>query len=208
MIRIDATAPISKLQERVLFLSRWLKTPAAIGAILPSGRRLARVMAAEAVRQGPGPVIEIGAGTGVVTEALLELGVAPDQLIAVERDPALFRLLADRFPNILVIQGDATKLSELVAPHLQTPARAVVSGLPMLSLPAESCRAVLEQSLAVMAKDGLLVQYTYAWTSPVSRRMMTALGLSVRPVAFVARNLPPATVWAYQRIGAAKRRAA
>ena len=66
------------------------------------------------IRTPSGPVIELGPGTGPVTEALVEHGVDPARLILVEFNPDFCRLLRTRYPAATVVQGDAYRLRRLL----------------------------------------------------------------------------------------------
>ena len=145
-----------------------------------------------------GPVVELGGGTGVVTAALLAAGVDAPSLVVVERDPALHRLIARRFPSVRVLCGDATDLVELLAPLGLGPACAVVSSLPLLAMSRETQRRIIEAALAVMAPDAPIIQFTYGLFSPIDRG---ALGLDGEVADRVLINLPPARVWRYYRSG-------
>ena len=65
----------------------------------------------------PGPVIELGPGTGPVTEALVARGVHPSRLVLVEFNPTFCRLLRSRYPEATVVQGDAYALKRLLTEH-------------------------------------------------------------------------------------------
>src|SRR5690349_15704513 len=122
-----------RLDDEVRFIRSWLEKPLAIGAVTPSGRVLARTMARYVDTKIPGPVIELGPGTGPVTEALVARGVHPKRLVLVEFNPAFCRLLRTRYPEATVVQGDAYALKRLLGDKLEEPAAAVVSGLPLLT---------------------------------------------------------------------------
>jgi phosphatidylethanolamine/phosphatidyl-N-methylethanolamine N-methyltransferase len=96
-----------RLDDEVHFIRSWLEKPLATGAVTPSGRVLAKAMARYVDPDIPGPVIELGPGTGPVTEALLEQGVAEERLVLVEFNPTFCQLLHARFPKASVMQGDA-----------------------------------------------------------------------------------------------------
>lgn len=177
------------------FFKLWLKNPLSIGNFTVSSRRLAGAMAA-ALPRGAGPVIELGGGTGVVTQALLERGVAPDELIVVERNETLHAMLRERFPDVRVLLGNAAELTALLRPLELPPGRAVVSSLPIISMPRPIQRAIVEQSFAALGGDGSFVQYTYGPVSPLPRR---ALHLDGSVTKRVLGNLPPARVWVYRR---------
>jgi phosphatidylethanolamine/phosphatidyl-N-methylethanolamine N-methyltransferase len=190
-----------------MFFRQWLRNPLRIGAVAPSSRDLAEAMA----RLVPmplhgtpgGPVIELGGGTGPITTALLDVGVPPDQLYVVERDPLLHRRLATRFPAVHVLHGDAAHLRSLLHPLGVHEAAAVVSGLPLLSMKRSVQRAIVQEAFAFLPHGAPYIQFTYGLFSPVPRR---AFGVVGRPESVVLGNLPPARVWVYRKpaTGAAK----
>ena len=187
---------MSALNDTCQFLKVWLRRPLTIGTVMPSGQALARAIARQVPLPTTLPILELGAGTGAITAALLDAGVPPDQLIAVEREDVLFATLTRRFPGIRAVRGDATRLQDLLRTHGVSQVGAVVSGLPLVSLPAAVCHAIIEQSLKVMAPGAPFVQFTYALASPIDRQ---AHGLDGRRVDHIWANFPPAHVWVYRR---------
>jgi phosphatidylethanolamine/phosphatidyl-N-methylethanolamine N-methyltransferase len=190
--------PPERESDLVLFLSRWIRAPLRIGALAPSsphlGREMARAFDAGAARM----VIELGGGTGRITRALLDAGVAPDRLVVIEADDKLAALLRARFPQLRVVHGDARDLCDLLRPLGIVSASAVVSGLPILSMPPETQRRIVGQAFELMGEDGTFVQFTYGPVSPVmapARR-----GLRAEVTGRVWRNFPPASVWRYRRL--------
>jgi phosphatidylethanolamine/phosphatidyl-N-methylethanolamine N-methyltransferase len=181
------------------FFRLWLRRPAGIGAVLPSGMSLARAMAEGIDLAAPGVVVELGGGTGNVTRALLAAGVPREDLIVIEREPTLCVLIAERFPGIGVICADARDLSGLPAILDGRPVKCVVSGLPLLSIERSDCRRILQSAFDLLAPDGLFLQFTYTPVSPIARRTYRPLGLQAERVDWVFRNFPPATVWRYRR---------
>src|SRR5215470_1679189 len=137
--------------EPILFLRRWLKDPLKIGAIAPSGRDLAAAMARLVPIDSQVPVIELGGGTGSITEALLEAGIARSRLFVVERDEALHDLLVRRFPQVKILLGDAAQLTALMRPLGISRASAIVSGLPLLAMRDSVRDRIVEESFAVLA---------------------------------------------------------
>jgi phosphatidylethanolamine/phosphatidyl-N-methylethanolamine N-methyltransferase len=183
------------LPSEGLFFVRWLKAPHQIGALVPASRHLARAMAGQ-ITPAAGLVIELGGGTGTVTQALLDAGLPPERLIVVERDPAFYVLLKKRFPLIKVLRGDAARLRALLAPLGVSRAATVVSSLPLLSMPQPLRQRIVEESFAVLAERGTFIQYTYGAFSPLRRRKS---GLKGEIAARVWRNFPPAAVWCFRR---------
>ncbi|MHA1151947.1 MAG: class I SAM-dependent methyltransferase [Alphaproteobacteria bacterium] len=186
-------------RDEIRFFLRWLRRPARLGAVMPSGPALAAALAAEVDTQAPGAVVELGSGTGRVTAALLEAGVAPAALVAIEREASFCALLAARFPGARVVRGDARALGRVLERNGVGAVKAVVSSLPLLNLSERERRAVLAQAVAALEPGGVLVQYTYGPAEPVSAELRAELGLIGERTHWILANLPPAAVWRYRR---------
>lgn len=199
----DASASGHRRRDAALFLWKWLQAPLKVGAVWPSGRRLGRALAAEVDLSRPGVVVELGAGTGNVTDALLQAGVPADRLVAVELDPGLAGVLQRRFPQIRVVVGNAGDLSRILRAEGVGRISTVVSCLPLVSLPSSLVRQIVTESFAMLVPDGRLVQFTYGLTSPIPLRHFRPLRLEGRRTRRVWQNVPPASVWTYRRAAAA-----
>src|ERR1700680_659194 len=114
-----------RIDDEVRFIRSWMEKPLATGAVMPSGKPLARAMAQCVDPERPGPVVELGPGTGAVTAALIQQGVDPSRMVLVESSPTFCRLLTGRYPQATVVQGDAYTLKRLLASLLPQPAAAV-----------------------------------------------------------------------------------
>ncbi|TAN07381.1 MAG: methyltransferase domain-containing protein [Rhodanobacteraceae bacterium] len=183
------------------FLRQWFRDPVKMASVTPSGRQLTRMMVAQ-LPADCSRVVELGAGTGVFTRALLDAGIAPSQLLVVEINPDLSDFLRDRFPRVPVACADARHLDTLAAERgllADGKLDAVVSGLGMLSMSSELRCEILRAAFAALGDDGRFIQFTYGPFSPVRRREREALGLRMHRAGFAPRNLPPATVYVYQR---------
>jgi phosphatidylethanolamine/phosphatidyl-N-methylethanolamine N-methyltransferase len=183
--------------DYALFFGLWLQKPLQIAAITPSSKRLAQVMAELVDFDRPGPVLELGAGTGGLTRGLLQAGCPRDRLIALEREPSLAAALQRSFPGIATIVGDATALGEHFAQRGTDRLCAVVSSLPIKWFPVAAQRAIVEPCLTRLGPGGVLLQMTNAFASPIA---IEPLGIAGERVAHVWRNLPPAQVWAYSTL--------
>src|SRR5215212_8622987 len=95
-----------RLDDEVRFIGSWINKPLAVGSVTPSSKPLARTMAQYVDPHGDGPVIELGPGTGPITEALVEHGVDPSRLVLIEFNPTFCELLRRRFPEATVVQAD------------------------------------------------------------------------------------------------------
>jgi phosphatidylethanolamine/phosphatidyl-N-methylethanolamine N-methyltransferase len=184
-----------RLDDEVRFIRSWLEKPLAIGAVTPSGRCLARAMARYIDPSVAGPIVELGPGTGPVTEALVNEGVDPERLVLVEFNPTFCQLLRSRFPEATVIQGDAYSLRRLLKDFLLDPAAAVVSGLPLFTKPARVRLRLLREALELMRPGAPFVQFTYAVVPPIPR----ISGVRTQASERIWLNLPPARVWVYRK---------
>lgn len=179
--------------------AKWLRNPFRIGTVTPSGRALSRRMAAHASLELPGAVVELGGGTGVITEALLARGVAPERLISVEYDPELAALLRHRFPAIAVVEGDAAELRQMLARLGHAQAATVVSGLPLLGMSGAVQERILGAIFDVLVPGGRMVQFTYGPAMPARARIVEQMKLRAACVGYVLLNVPPARVWCFEK---------
>ncbi|MBS0518090.1 MAG: methyltransferase domain-containing protein [Proteobacteria bacterium] len=185
-----------------LFLKRWLRRPLSVGAVMPSGRWLTQAMArytTAALAGQAGYVLELGAGTGEVTRALLAAGIPVDRLALVERDPELVAFLRRHIPGPKIIEGDAARLPQLLAANGIAQVAVVVSSLPLLSLPAEVVRGIVEGAFQLLPPGGVLVQFTYGPSPPVPKILRAEFGLVGTRSRRIWRNVPPAVVWTFTR---------
>ncbi len=180
--------------DTLLFLRSWLTKPLEVAAIAPSSTRLAAAMTTEIGRY-TGDVLELGPGTGIFTRALLQNGVRQDQLVLVERNPTFAALLRGRFPEATLIEGDAQHL-RLAAPRK---IGAAISGLPLLSMPRQAVRDILEAVFRHLTDDGCLFQFTYGPRCPVPAALLEILHLEASFLRWVPLNLPPASVYRLSR---------
>lgn len=191
----------NRTTERLRFIGQWLKNPRQTGSVTPSSPELAAAMLSE-LPANTGRVIELGGGTGALTRALVDHGIAGKQLMVLELNQQLHAHLRLQFPKELMVLGNAGELAQLAAEagFLDDGlADAVVSGLGLLSMDRSSATRILESAFACLRPDGRFIQFTYSPTSPVMESVLAAMGLSMRRGEFVLRNVPPATVWVYQR---------
>lgn len=184
--------------ESLIFLRSWLRNPRRVGAVAPSGQALARRITAE-ITPASAPVIELGPGTGAFTQALLLRGVPPDRLVLIEADRAFARALEARFPTLRILAMDAARLGRVDPLFGDARAGAVVSGLPLLAMPAEVVDAIVGGAFAQLRANGSFYQFTYGPRCPVPRATLDRLGLVAERIGFALWNLPPASVYRIRR---------
>jgi phosphatidylethanolamine/phosphatidyl-N-methylethanolamine N-methyltransferase len=185
-----------RLDDEVRFLRSWIEKPLRMGAVMPSGKMLARTMAQYVDVNSTGPVVELGPGTGAITTALLAHGVDQKRLVLIEFNPAFCALLKERYPQATVVQGDAYALRDTLWNVLKTPASAVVSGLPLVTKPMLTRLKLIREAFVAMAPGAPFVQFTYSVVPPIPK---TLPGVSTEASERIWMNLPPARVWVYRK---------
>ena len=191
--RVEKKNP--RLDDEVQFIRSWIEKPLSTGAVMPSSRMLARAMARCVDPKSEGPVIELGPGTGPVTEALVEHGIDPARLVLVEFNPDFCRLLRSRYPQATVVQGDAYRLRRLLETHVSQPAAAMVSGLPLVTKPLRTRIRLISDAMTLLAPGAPFVQFTYAMLPPIPKKLP---GVRAEASELIWMNLPPARVWVYR----------
>jgi phosphatidylethanolamine/phosphatidyl-N-methylethanolamine N-methyltransferase len=185
-----------RILDDVAFIRSWIEKPISMGAVTPSSRVLARAMARYVDPEIPGPVIELGSGTGAVTQALVDKGVDPARLVLVEFNPSFCRLLRTRYPDATVIQGDAYRINHLLGGLLREPAAAVVSGLPLVTKPFRRRLRLIGEAFDLMVPGAPFVQFTYAMVTPIPMR---TVNVTAHASELIWMNVPPARVWVYRK---------
>ena len=180
--------------DLALFRRRLLQNPKQVSALAPSSRYLARAMAA-GLGQRTGRVVEFGPGTGRLTRAILEAGVPARQLDLFELDIDFVRHLHQQFPGVAVHHLGADRADEIVPPGVG----AVVSGLPLLSMPEAVREAIVAAAFRILAPGAPYIQFTYGPKPPLPAESVARLGLRVEPGPKVWLNLPPARVYRFYR---------
>lgn len=187
-----------RLDDEVRFIRSWFDKPFTMGSVTPSGRVLARAMARYVDVDVPGPVIELGAGTGPVTQALVDHGVDQSRLVLVEFNPSFCRLLRTRYPNATVIQGNAYRIEHLLGSLLREKAAALVSGLPLVTKPFKIRQRLMDEAFGLMAPGAPFIQFTYAMVPPIPNR---PADVTAKASELIWQNFPPARVWVYRKGG-------
>lgn len=181
--------------DAALFFRQLLSNPLQVSAIAPSSPWLARAMA-----QGLGPdsgrVVEFGPGTGVLTKGILDAGVAPENLTLYEMNADFCQHLRRKFPGVTVHNAPAQS-----APNTaDAGVTAVVSGLPLLSMPLPLRESIVKSAFDILSPDGVYIQFTYGTKPAVSAEQLSRLGLMASRGQKVWRNFPPAHVHRFHRL--------
>jgi phosphatidylethanolamine/phosphatidyl-N-methylethanolamine N-methyltransferase len=185
-----------KVMDDIRFLRSWVEKPLQIGAVAPSSPALARLMASHIDPNAPGPVLELGPGTGVVTKAILDRGVAADRVVSIEYNEDFCKLLRSRFPGVHIVHGDAYNAQHAIASVVTEPLSAVVSSLPLFTRPLPQRVRLLDEAFEMLAPGAPFIQISYALVPPVPHG---AGAFEIERTNWVVMNLPPARVWIYRR---------
>lgn len=189
---------LTSLTDTALFMQEWLSNPQRMGAVAPSSRNLAEAMAQWLPSNPDSYVLELGPGTGVVTEALLRRGLRQERLVAIEQNSNMTRILREKFPRAQIINGDAWKLDDLLHRRREPIEKvgAVISSLPLLNFPAVEAERLAEKIRSALEPRGKWVQFTYR----IHRlRPRGASSFRLRASRIVWFNLPPARVSVFQK---------
>ncbi len=187
---------VQRFDEELRFFKGWIDKPRAVGSIIPTSSVTSRRMASVINPQSGLPVLELGPGTGVITKAILETGIAPEKLWTVEFSEDFVEHLRRDFPRVNVIQGDAFNLDETLGEHRDLTFDSIISGVPLLNFPVPQRVAYVEDLLDRMPAGRPIVQLTYGPKSPVPPGKGN---YTVEHFDFIIRNLPPTQLWIYRR---------
>jgi phosphatidylethanolamine/phosphatidyl-N-methylethanolamine N-methyltransferase len=190
----------SRVANPAMFFRRWLANPLQMGSVIPSSAALCDRIVRHTRRAGDEVVVELGAGTGVISRALLDSGLPAERLIVVEIVPDMAKHLRMVLPGANVIEGDARSLPDLVPPYWHGRIGTVICGIPLVLLPVTEQRRFIDAIDLVAPGRGFL-HFSYCATSPLPARRH---GLTARREAWTPLNFPPASVWRYTPGGAAE----
>ncbi len=182
------------MSETLLFLRQLISRPLQVSALAPSSRFLGRAMAKDLGPQS-GRVVEFGPGTGRLTQGILNAGVPPENLTLFEMNPEFVTHLRARFPGVTVHLAGAETAPLMVEKGVD----AVISGVPLLSMPMALRRAIMAAAFEILGPDGIYVQFTYGPRPALEEAQLQSLGLVWKQTAYVPLNLPPARVHTFRR---------
>ena len=180
-----------------LFLHSWLADPRRVGAVAPSGEMLAALITRE-ILPHHGPIIELGAGTGVFTRHLIKRGIPEDKIAIVEFGAHFAEALRLKHPSAFILEMDASRLGGVTLFGGER-AGAVISGLPLLSFSPRTVVKILHGAFSHLREGGGFYQFTYGPRCPVPRAILDRYGLRATRIGRTLANIPPATVYRISR---------
>ena len=197
--RMQPGQPTSHGNRRLAFFRGFLRQPGAVGSVVPSSIFLARRVADALC--GAHCVVELGPGTGPVTQVLLRTLAAPGRLLAIELDAGFAALLSEQAaadPRLIVHCGSATDLTRALARHGLQHVDGVVSGIPFSTIGDDTGRDVLRQVWAALRPGGRFIAYQFR--GDVARLARELMGPP--RIGFELRNVPPIRIYTWQKTAA------
>jgi phosphatidylethanolamine/phosphatidyl-N-methylethanolamine N-methyltransferase len=200
-VKISKKAVVkARFADQVRFLGSVIRAPRSVGAIAPTSGDTARLMASHIDVSSGLPVLELGPGTGAITQAILSTGLPSERLHAIEYSASFCRVLQEKFPGAKFLQGDAFDLRATLDARLGDAAPqlfdCVISGLPLLNFAKEKRCQLLKAALSVLEPGRPFVQFSYGIIPPVP---VDDPDIAVARSSWNLRNVPPARVWTYRR---------
>jgi phospholipid N-methyltransferase len=188
------------MKENILFLQKFLKHGITIASIWPSSKALSRATISEIDWDRVKLVVELGAGTGPITDQIARRVQSHTKLIAIERDADFVKILQKRFsshPNVEIVHSDVRHLDTILKERGIKHVDAFVSGLPTPTLPKPVRNRMLACVRRYLVDGGVFSNITEIpfWYMKYYRAVFKDVSFEL-----VVRNMPPGGVY-HCRVG-------
>ncbi len=191
----DPAAFKNRIANDLRFLKGWVKQPKSVGSITPTNKQAAELMTSLIPHNSELPILELGPGTGPITKAILNSGIAPEQLISIEYNKDFYNHLSQTYPGVTFIQGDAFDLKKTLEDYSGQKFSAILSGLPLLNFSSDKRAKFIEDGLSWLAPGAPFIQLCYGPRPPVKAQKGK---FTAYPSKWVLSNVPPARFWVYK----------
>ncbi|MDR3736769.1 MAG: methyltransferase domain-containing protein [Acidobacteriaceae bacterium] len=179
--------------DMYLFMRSWFSSPKQMGEIMPSSSKTGKKIADLIKDVENVLVVELGAGTGQITEKIVEGGVQPDKFVTVELDPRFCKELRKRFPMVKsILNIDAADILKHLPSKFVGKTDYLISTLPLLMLGNDKAKAIVDAIFKTLKPNGVYIQVTL---SPFQPKYIEELGLKATKLCVSWLNLPPMHVW-------------
>lgn len=178
--------------DTALFFKKWLEKGRTISSAIPSSQALARTLLEPIDFSKPATIVELGAGTGPITRAISDRLRPHHRFVAIENDPDFCRVLRRRFPDLTILEGDATQLTQPLAKLGIERVDYVLSGIPTSALPPRSVVSLWRWLRQSLAPGGMFIQLTIA---PLLYRALYERLFETVRYRMVWFNVPPGGIW-------------
>lgn len=186
----------SGILKQLHFIGGVIRSPQRLSAIAPTSSIVSDVIASHISSNSNLPVLELGPGTGPITDAILRRGVAERDIVAIEYDETFCNEWHMRYPDATIVQGDALNLDEALAHLGDQQFDCIISAIPMLNFSQADQEVFLKTAFKRIARGRPIVQITYGRRSPI---IVNDSEVEVSSSRRILRNLPPAKIWTYRK---------
>jgi|TARA_B110001454_G_scaffold127870_1_gene119225 phospholipid N-methyltransferase len=178
-----------------LWFKNYINHPLEIGAIFPTSNITSKLMASELELNNDSIVVELGPGTGKITQAILNKGVLDKNLILVEINDQFSKALKNKFPKVKIFNEDAVTFLTKFEENNKRKIDIIISAIPLVSLDKKTNDLLCELAIKNLSSKGKFIQITYFIKCSFSKNIIKSLKLNKSLVGLSLINLPPAFVW-------------
>ena len=201
---MSGTSHGTGFREHALLVSRFLRSPATIGAVAASSRTMARRMVEHLPADRPLRIVELGPGTGPFTNAIVGRVHRDSRILAIDRERTFVEWVRERWPSVECVLASAEHLEELLAGRGLGAIDHVISGLPFASLPLAMTRRILDSLARTLRPAGTFTTFQYAHAFGLKSARLFRSQMDERMGGpphrhLVWKNFPPAYVLTWTR---------
>lgn len=185
-------------RERLRFFREFLKHPLQIGSVIPSSRFLEQRLLKTAGLASARTIVELGAGTGGTTHAILHAMSSQARLLSIEINPLFYELIsAIHDERLIAHHGSARALKEILAMHGLGAPDVIISGIPFSTMSEDDGSEVLAAVASALNANGRFVAYQVS--DRVTALCEPFLGAGRRQLELL--NIPPMRVFSWEKQG-------
>ncbi len=183
----------------MVFIVESLKKFKEIGAIAPSSSSLAQTMITSAQLKLDSNVVEIGPGTGIFTQKILE-NIPAHQYLGIEINSKFITHLRRNHPNAQFFCDSAQNITKILDANDRDKCDRIICGLPWTNLPPNSQKEILIELHKSMKEEALLTTFAYTGFSQLPQgrafyKLLKKTFSKVEKTKTVVKNLPPAFIY-------------
>jgi phosphatidylethanolamine/phosphatidyl-N-methylethanolamine N-methyltransferase len=175
------------------FIKEFWKDKKMIGSIIPSSKFLAAKMLNHIPFKNIKLIIELGPGTGIFTEKIIQKLDSTTQLIVLELNKEFYKELKENIslPNVHIKEASADKIGEIMLELGFKKADIIISSLPLANFSVKLRNSILEVVKESLNDNGSFIQFQYSLNAYKSlKKLFPTVKLD-----YTALNFPPAFVY-------------
>lgn len=185
-----------KVGGGLVFIQEFLKHPLQVGSIISSSRYLERRIVDTAGIASANLVVELGAGTGGVTRAILRAMPQQAKLLSLEINPHFHAILKNIEDDRLIVHlGSADELKKIISLYDLDAPNIVISGIPFSTMSRSAGSQILEAVSSLLVPRGRFV--AYQMSDRVATLCQPFLGSGKITTEFL--NIPPMRIFQWEK---------